>query len=112
MILFQAFWLNVVVPGHTRGSVSMLGDCCASVPAAHAAMSDCCAMSDKPHPPPCRGHSCAICSFAAHQSVPPAIICPPPRPMPVAYVPAERARSLFAPVTVLPFDCCGPPVCA
>jgi hypothetical protein len=42
-------------------------------------------------------------------SVPPAIMAPPTRPMPLAVLPPERAESLIARITLLPFDSCGPP---
>src|SRR5690349_10527637 len=58
-ILFQAVWLNVVLPGHTRGIVTVDGR-------SHA----CCAVShpSKPHAPaptPSDASRCAICYFAA-----------------------------------------------
>jgi hypothetical protein len=110
LILFQVFWLNIVVPGHTRGSVRMLGACCPDMSAASRdAEADCCPTHPERRPRPAQGAGCAICSFAAHLSVPPAVVTAPPRPMPLAVLPPERAESLIARVTLLPFDSCGPP---
>jgi len=82
-ILFQCVWLNAVLPGHTRGVVTLPGSSGAAQGAAvetHA----CCAGSSTsnnksnhaPAPRPTPG-SCAICFFAAHMSTPPPAIMPP-----------------------------------
>src|SRR5205823_4516041 len=74
LLIFQAVWLNVIVPGHTRGSVALPGSApyaCADSPIAHR----CChapAPKDDPPSPGNRG-KCAICFFAARLSTPPAI---------------------------------------
>lgn len=67
-ILFQFVWLNIVLPGHTRGAITMPG----SKPA--ASCGSCCASpvkSDKPHKPtPDEQRRCAVCYFAAGYTIP------------------------------------------
>jgi hypothetical protein len=69
LILFQLVWLNVVLPGHTRGLVTV-GQPCES-PAR------CCAQKSKvpgsKSPTPDQQKRCAICAFAAALSTPPVI---------------------------------------
>jgi hypothetical protein len=83
LIVFQALWLNVIVPGHTRGIVTLPGTECGS---AHEGQESCCAEQPRPachadggrqdseHPyrRPDASH-CAICSFSARLSTPPVI---------------------------------------
>jgi hypothetical protein len=66
VILFQLFWLNVFVPGHTRGAITM--------PGAHAAeASGCCEpqKSDTGKPTPEQQRRCAVCYIVAGYSLPP-----------------------------------------
>jgi hypothetical protein len=71
-LLYQAFFLNVFVPGHTRGIVQL--------PGSHMVMPCCCGMGagdskksptdkDKQN----RAENCAICAFAARLTIPPTI---------------------------------------
>ena len=90
---WQALWLNVVLPGHTRGAITLPG---AATPAraeverggaanvAHA----CCSVPRSHDDVPAREQApkpgdrarCAICYFATGLSVPPAIdLAPAPR---------------------------------
>src|SRR5947209_6739700 len=81
LLLCQALWLNVVVPGHTRGAVSLPGarpcpDCFASPgygtrPA--DAAGTCCPHKHAPGGPDGRASHCAVCYFAAVLMVPPAV---------------------------------------
>src|SRR5215218_9673907 len=75
LLIFQALWLNVVVPGHTRGAVTLPGwDEAAKQPAAHA----CCAAdspakhgrSSGPKHDSDRAAHCAVCFFAVRLSLP------------------------------------------
>lgn len=79
ILLFQASWLNVVVPGHTRGCVALPGESCpACGQRAGDAGSSCCDMPDgqpaasHSHPTPRHdpARHCAICYFAARLSLP------------------------------------------
>src|SRR3954467_6660003 len=40
LLVFQALWLNVLLPGHTRGIITTPGD--ASAPATRTVAGDCC----------------------------------------------------------------------
>jgi hypothetical protein len=102
-ILFQCVWLNAVLPGHTRGVVTLPGtggDARVSVET-HA----CCATSakttekknDAPARKPASG-SCAICFFAAHMATPPPAI-DPPKPLGL-----HEILPVDAPVTARSFD--------
>jgi hypothetical protein len=70
LIVFQALWLNVLLPGHTRGVIVTPGtarqvhDCCRSEGAPG---------KDTPADSQRRAAHCAICFFAAHLSTPPVI---------------------------------------
>jgi hypothetical protein len=67
LIVFQAFWLNVVLPGHARGVVTLPGAC----------LDRACCHRDQPgkngEMPAKRVANCAVCAFAARLDVPPAI---------------------------------------
>jgi hypothetical protein len=81
VLLFQALWLNVIVPGHQRGIVAMPGwSCEACEKQATQPDSSCCAIrnarqaNEPAGRPPVHGdpaRHCAICHFAAHLSLPP-----------------------------------------
>ena len=113
LLLFQTLWLNVIVPGHTRGMVALPGSECDSC--AQPAR-PCCAQehTDASHPKPVRDPAsrCSICYFAARVSLPPVIdfipprlgmveVLDPPAPqsassIPVARTLRDRAPPLFA----------------
>lgn len=74
-IAFQAFWLNVVLPGHTRGEVTLP---CSMDRGCEVAVSTrpCCAATGKQAPgapTPDQKSRCAICFFAAHVTPPPVV---------------------------------------
>ena len=79
LLVFQAFWLNVVLPGHTRGVITLPG----FEPAADSCHADggpaargCCpgpsksAGSQAPKPGDGRAAHCAVCFFAARLTLP------------------------------------------
>lgn len=83
VLLFEAVWLNAVVPGHRRGAVELPGESCAAC--AVAQPEACCPEMGDPQPtkpavPVSKDPAahCAICYFAAMLSTPPAIDCTPP----------------------------------
>lgn len=84
LILFQAFWLNVVIPGHTRGAITLPGAGCEdSTCPFHTSMAGACCDTDgaehRGQPMPAkRVANCAICAFAARLTPPPAIDLWPP----------------------------------
>jgi len=78
LLVFQAVWLNIIVPGHTRGVVALPGT------ASPSPACCCCGgeRGDASHHAPVgdpAGH-CAICYFAACLFLPPPIdFAPSPR---------------------------------
>src|SRR4051794_40481762 len=86
LLLFQAIWLNVIVPGHTRGVVALPGADCQACDAAAASLptrASCCdsspTRSQRQTPNPSgRASRCAVCAFAARLTVPPVIDLTPP----------------------------------
>jgi hypothetical protein len=81
-IAFQAIWLNAVVPGHTRGVVTLgcESDACEHTVKPHS----CCppaaaSKNDKPSPTPEQKARCAVCAFAARVTTPPTVSFVPPR---------------------------------
>ncbi|HEY7120630.1 MAG TPA: DUF2946 family protein [Tepidisphaeraceae bacterium] len=74
-VAFQAIWLNAVVPGHTRGVVTLPGWSSSCESTGEPGRS-CCARDGREagrgkSPTPAQKAHCAICFFAAR-------ICPPP----------------------------------
>jgi hypothetical protein len=70
LLVFQAVWLNVILPGHTRGVITVPGaetdarhTCCAAPQAQHTP-------NDNPPPAKNRAGNCAVCFFAARLSLP------------------------------------------
>jgi hypothetical protein len=109
VLLFQALWLNVILPGHRRGIVALPGSECEScrlacAPACHHSPGD-----SKDSVPVDPAAHCAICHFAAMLSLPPAIEVAPTthrflelRPAPII----ERSASVPFPGT---YDGRAPP---
>ena len=99
LLVFQAVWLNAVLPGHTRGIVPLPGNDRRAPE--HVACSDsCCPMADGEHHPNRREHkrgdpaaNCALCHFAAR--VTPAV--------PIDLAPPPLARLGPAPEPIDPF---------
>src|SRR4051794_13144805 len=69
LILTQALWLNVMLPGHTRGSITLSGSkhssCCASKNNDSGSKDRAPSQRDREH--------CAICYFAAGLVSPPVV---------------------------------------
>ena len=85
-ILLQVVWLNVVLPGHTRGVITLPGTECADshgIAAAQQQQSDahaCCHGAAKPtrndrSPTPRQRAACAVCFFAAHMAPAAPVVC-------------------------------------
>ena len=114
-LVFQAFWLNVVLPGHTRGIVVM--PC--SEPAAgqrHA----CCAKPASSNEDPRdsrdrressdRASRCAVCFYAVRLTLPPPFHV---ELRPLAFVGPSQVVCPLLPTKLhrsLPYDGRGPPV--
>ncbi|MGH7215074.1 MAG: DUF2946 family protein [Tepidisphaeraceae bacterium] len=78
LVLLQALWLNVVIPGHTRGAFTMPGS------RGRCETSKCCgtraATGDEQRqrtPTPDERARCAVCYFAAGLSTPPVALRAP-----------------------------------
>jgi Protein of unknown function (DUF2946) len=113
LLIFQALWLNVIVPGHQRGIVQL--------PNLHASASTACDSGcpfcacnqgnpAKSKSPTNRSENCAICSFAAYLSVPPTIDLTPPPLRFLHRVTPQTASDLIAHIVLVPFDGRAPPV--
>lgn len=118
LLLYQAFFLNVVVPGHTRGAITLTGRtgtgrledfgcgcCCASNPSRSTQ-----SPASKQYPTPKDRENCAICNLAAHYTPPPVfdfalgglgllklLPLPPPAVIPLR-------------ISIPTYYACGPPV--
>lgn len=116
LVVFEALWLNVIVPGHQRGAVALPGEPCATCEQQVATGEPCCDNQpvgkhpDKPRKDPAQ--HCAICYFAARLSTPVVIdLTPPPlRLLEVRPPAAGEAHTRLTPV--LTYDGRGPPVAA
>jgi hypothetical protein len=113
-IAFQAIWLNIVIPGHTRGSMPMPGADCedSTCQVSHSfAASPCCDHSKTPATP-AKNRGCAICNFAAQLATPlPFDLSLPPLAL-LHRIGDLRAHALVARSVLIPFFSCGPPACA
>ncbi|MDB5171258.1 MAG: hypothetical protein JWN51_31 [Phycisphaerales bacterium] len=102
ILAFQALWLNIIVPGHTRGAVQLPGSDCAAcgvTPDTPQGRSCChakqgAAPNTKPVPAPAPvdpASHCAICHFAALLSPAIAVDCTHPPLSFVAVTPTQPA---------------------
>jgi hypothetical protein len=110
ILIFQALWLNVIVPGHQRGIVQLRGSE-KTQPAAcpYCTQQQSTPKNGKPLPPE---GNCAICFFAAHLSVPP-VTDLSLQPLQLLHrLSGETAKNLFSRLISLPFDGRGPPATA
>src|SRR3954471_16463047 len=107
LLLVEAMFFNVVIPGHARGMIELPGS--APGPAC------CAAKHGKPNQTPCdskRAAHCAVCAFAARMTVPPVVdfVLPPS-----GFVETVTTRAI-APIDVtsypLPYFGRAPPLAA
>jgi len=81
LLVFQVIWLNVIVPGHTRGVVTLAGAPTAEESCHPVAKTKCCPSkagrageeSEPPVDDDERKANCAVCYFAARMAPPPAV---------------------------------------
>ena len=112
LLVFQTLWLNVIVPGHQRGVVSLPGEAQSSC---HAAAARPCCGSGHPGGPNKSGKPgdpalhCAICYFAARVTpTPPIVFAPEPlRLLEVLNPEAAPARAAIP--FILSYDGRAPP---
>jgi hypothetical protein len=116
-IAFQALWLNVVVPGHTRGAVTLpglAGPACATAGAGWG----CCGGAGEretrksPTPTPEQRSRCAVCAFAARVTPPPVIDLAPPLLEIVRARPVEAPRGIESVELRLAYHGRAPPAAA
>ena len=104
LLLFEALFLNVVIPGHTRGMIQLPGS--APLPA-------CCAAkhSDSKQTPAenDRTSHCALCAFAARITIPPTIDFAPPPTGLLAVLPPPTAQGVEVVAFPFPFFGRAPP---
>jgi len=86
LLVFQALWLNVIMPGHRRGIVALPGEACHAQTAGAVEATHCCSSSgtDKRPDAPTKNSGdpalhCSLCYFAARVTPPPVVdLTPPP----------------------------------
>jgi len=114
--IFELVWLNVVIPGHTRGAVTMPCGCSTATSTASCPFCDP-AAGNKPagshhSPTPGDREHCALCFFAAHLTIPPAVDLWAPRLLFLNYIKAAAAEHLIPRDALVPYDVRGPPLSA
>ena len=115
ILVFQALWLNVIVPGHRRGQVALPGETCAACEKP-VSVAECCDMErgskhqDAPAPKGDPAQHCAICFFTARVTPPDVIDLTPP-PLRFAYRAPVLAAEIRTSITDVPtYDGRAPPV--
>jgi hypothetical protein len=114
LLAFEIVWLNVIVPGHHRGVVSLPGEACPNC----TALADSplrCATCAKPHrddshPARDAAAHCAVCHFAARVTLPPVIDLTPPK---LELLESQPMAAVATPLSihhVLTYDGRAPPL--
>lgn len=115
-IAFQALWLNVVVPGHTRGAVTLPGVAGAACETTTGAGRSCCGgageRETRKSPTPEQRARCAVCVFAARVTPPPVIDLVPPLLELVRARPVEAPRAIESAELRLAYHGRAPPAAA
>jgi hypothetical protein len=114
ILLFEALWLNVIVPGHRRGVVALPGERCSTCATQVVVAKACCA--NKAHPakaPDGRdpAEHCAICYFAARLSAPVVIDFTLPPLALIGFAEPRQAEEAPAIHFFATYDGRAPPVC-
>jgi hypothetical protein len=107
-LAYQTFFLNVVVPGHTRGVITLTGQagtdqiegcgCCESKPA-----------KSKDAPTSKDRQNCAICNLAAHYTLPPVVDFRLADLGLLALLPVSTAATIHPADFIPTYYACGPP---
>jgi hypothetical protein len=118
LLAFQAIWLGAIVPGHTRGVVTLPGtDACGSCAPDTSKVRACCVGKEQKSDgkqcpkgdPVKRASCCAVCFFAARLSTPPPIdFYPPPLELLERLSPERRPAPVSLPLN-LAYLATGPP---
>ena len=109
LVIFQSLWLNVVLPGHTRGAITLPG-----YEASSGSSQGCCKPQDHDsrdsNKPTDRAAHCAICFFAARLTLPD-VIDLNPAPLGLAGDAPDESRDSIASIDLrLTYLGRGPPV--
>ena len=108
-IVWQAWCLNVFLPAHTRGAMTV-GEAVVATTTPAAMSQPCCAPKHQDgKPTPEQKSRCAVCYFAMGLSVPPVVDCRLLEAGFAQLVSPPRPVVLVSPAPDLPFDACGPP---
>ncbi|HTL28679.1 MAG TPA: DUF2946 family protein [Tepidisphaeraceae bacterium] len=111
LLLYEAFFLNILVPVHTRGSITL-----ESGP--KALSESCCAGHSSAQKTPGKEPSsrdrqnCAVCNFAARMSAPPVVCLKLPELHLVQLLPFPPPASTVSVRSALPYLSRGPPAIA
>lgn len=111
LLVFQAFWLNVVLPGHTRGIVTMPGW---EAKSRTETAKSCCGVEKpsketKPSPSERAAH-CAVCFFAVHLFLPPVVDLRPPALELTGRMTDPQPDIIHFPCPILTYDGRAPPL--
>jgi hypothetical protein len=106
-LAYQTFFLNVVVPGHTRGAITLTGQ------ASMQRLKGCCCDSkpgdSKDAPTPKDRQNCAICNLAAHYTLPPVVDFRLSELGLLTLLPISPAATIDPSDFVPTYYACGPP---
>lgn len=107
LLIYQALFLNVFIPAHTRGMVQL--------PGSHAVMQCCCDTGESKNPPTDkekqnRVENCAICAFAARLTIPPTIDLSLPPLLRLGLIEQLSPRRIEVPAFPLRFHGRAPPM--
>jgi hypothetical protein len=137
LLVFQAIWLNVILPGHTRGLIA-LGEfaaqptpaaeagnagrtghdlhtdasCCAPPPVVEAAAGGCCGTAPAKsggEAPARRAAHCAVCFFAVTMAVATPVDLRPPALEMLEILPPPASPAVPAIDFLSTYFACGPP---
>lgn len=115
LILFQFLWLNVIIPGHTRGAITIPDS--SSAGGETAAADTCCAVPASPadgedgRPTPDERRRCAVCYLAAGYTIPPVFTIDLAPVGLIACIPLRAAAQVASRHIPLPYFPAGPPDC-
>jgi len=104
LLLYEAMFLNVLVPIHTRGAITLDGKSVRSCCAAHESQK-----SSQRTPTQKDRENCAICNFAARLSTPPVICWTPPKLGLIQLLPFPPPVVATSTTPHLPYLSRGPP---
>lgn len=115
LLVVQALWLNVIVPGHRRGVIALPGEHCQDGGCQIAQLDGCCDMpgpsgksnqsNDKRDP----AQHCLICYFAARVTAPPVVDFTLPPLQLLEQLPPPLPAQVTSYTTIATYDGRAPP---